>query len=108
MLHLLYGKPLSYPDNVSLKSKLRTPRKTYYQKDDLNGDTTYIFITDIINIFDKIFVDNDKRYASKEQREMLETYCIEADTSDISEFNKQLDNYLGGYLGEDNDVYFTK
>lgn len=89
-------------------SSIGSKNQYYYKEYGLDGSIEYVFLQDLIDIFDRVFINNNEKYASLEQRKLLKSYCKEADTGLLSELNQQLDNYLGGYLGEMNDVYFTK
>lgn len=93
--------------NSDINSTINSKNIYYYVSNNIDGSKDYEFLLSIISLFDKVFTEGDVGYLSREQKTLLNNYLNEADNK-LSEINEQLDDYLGGFLGETNEIYFTK
>lgn len=87
---------------------IHTGRDSYYEELELDGTTESVFILNFIKMLDLCIIRDNYKYLSIEQEDVLKNYFNNAVNMPLSDYNKQLDNYLGSYIGEENGRYFTK
>ena len=108
----------SVPTVKSINSELNTGSFAIYQKYRLDGSIEAVFHVNLIEILDRAFCLDGLRMLSIEQERYLTKYikqggvvtnALNSNSDDpygsLDEIFKQLDSFLGGYIGEDNGKY---
>ena len=108
----------SVPAVKSINSELNTGSFAIYQKYRLDGSIEAVFHVNLIEILDRAFCLDGLRMLSTEQEKYLTKYfkqggvvteALNSNSADpygsLDEIFKQLDSFLGGYIGEDNGKY---
>ena len=108
----------SVPTVKSINSELNTGSFAIYQKHHLDGSIKAVFHVNLIEILDRVFCLDGLRMLSIEQERYLTKYFKQGDVvtkalnsnsddpyDSLDEIFKQLDSFLGGYIGEDNGKY---
>ena len=108
----------SVPTVKSINSELNTGSFAIYQKYRLDGSIEAVFHVNLIEILDRAFCLDGLRMLSTEQEKYLTKYFKQGDVvtkalnsnsddpyGSLDEIFKQLDSFLGGYIGEDNGKY---
>ena len=75
----------------------------YWCIDRTSGTDEYKFVLDLVYLLDKVFVEKNMDIVDTEQKDLLERYIANANGV-LDEDCKKLDEYLGGYIQQD-DVY---
>ena len=117
------AKPYDFPRDIPPKgtlSEVNTGSAIFYDKHKMNGKDHAVFHFNLIDLLNRVFVDDGMRYLSIEQERFLSKFFKQADIvtkklnandSDpykgLDDVYKQLDNFLGSYLGV-NDGRFTR
>ena len=117
------AKPYDFPRDMPPKgtlSEVNTGDSVFYVKHRMDGKDHAVFNFNLIDLLNRVFVDDGMRYLSIEQERFLSKFFTQADVvtkkinaSDsnpykgLDEVYKQLDNFIGSYLG-DNDGRFTR
>ena len=99
-------------------SEVNTFDPIFITRQDMNGDKDAIYHVNLIYLLDNVFTKNNLNYLSIEQERYMKTFFNEADIvtkslnqleedsfKDMTRVMKQLDNFLGGYLGENDGRY---
>lgn len=99
-------------------SELNTADYIFYTKHHLDGTKETKFHVNLIDLLDRVFLEDALRYLSIDQERFIEKFCKQADSvtklinsdsdnpyKNMDDVFKQLDSFLGGYLGEDNGHY---
>lgn len=116
----------SYPDtpriSTSNERRLETGNGVFYERTNLYSNDAFEYYVNLIFLFDSAIMNDNLKLLSVEQERLLAQYFLEADTitppedvaledwiydfDSLSTKVKQLDEFLGSYLGE-NDGQFT-
>ena len=99
----LIAKHKCSPMRVSIHSK----EKAWYNDRELDNTYEHIFDISFIDRLDKAFIKDNYNYLSLNQEIALKQFFNDA-IGTLSDFSKQLDNYLGSYTGENNGRYIRK
>ena len=99
-------------------SELNTGEPVFYIKHHMDGTKEAIYHVNLIDLLDRVFVHDGLRFLSGEQERFMSKFFKEADivtdklsANDSNPFSKmdkiyrELDDFLGSYLGVDNGRY---
>lgn len=99
-------------------SELNSASPYFYIKHHLDGTCEVKYHVNIIDILERVFTGDAMRYLSIEQERFMSRFFKQADSAtkllnsgsatpfkDLDEVFKQLDNFLGSYVGDDNGRY---
>lgn len=111
----------SKPRNRSNNKKHETKKDTLYISNDLYGDNHSHYYIGLINLIDRAILDDNMYALSIEQEKLLTEYFLvakdyvpdasidldsyEYDFSNMVLHLQELDEFLGGYMGEEDDEY---
>ncbi len=90
------------------KYPLESREGSSYIKTNLDGSEGHTFSVDLIEVFDDVAVNNDLKLSTDQQEQLFLQYFEEAEytsSEDQSGIIIQLDEYFGGYYGEEDDNY---
>ena len=95
--------------------KLHTSKPIFYVKHTLEGDNKYIYHVGLIDILDRVFRFQGLKFSSKQQERFLERFFEACQTihendaedryNNVEDAFRDLDNFLGNYLGVDDGQY---
>ena len=99
-------------------SEINTGSPVFYVKHHMDGSKEAIYHVNLIDLLDRVFVLDGLRFLSIEQERFVSRFINQAGTatnaiksgttnpfSNMDEVYKQLDDFLGSYLGVDNGRY---
>ncbi len=99
-------------------SEVNTFDPIFITRQNMDGDKDAIYHVNLIYLLDNVFTKNNLNYLSIEQERYMKMFFNEADIvtkslnqleedsfKDMTRVMKQLDNFLGGYLGENDGRY---
>ena len=115
-----YDRPDRYMPAKGTLSEVNTGDAVFYVKHKMDGSNRAVFHFNLIDLLNRVFVDDGMRYLSIEQERFLSKFFKEAgivtdriNAKDenpyrgMDEVFKQLDNFIGSYIGV-NDGRFAR
>lgn len=105
-------------NNKNALSEINTGDFTYTKCRTFNNETKYVFHVNLIKLLDKLFLSNCYASVTPKQEAMIRKYAEEAGIAtdklndSVEDFRDemqliflQLDDFLGGYIGENSGKY---
>lgn len=99
-------------------SELNSADPYFYIKHHIDGTKEAKYHVNLIDLLDRVFTEDATRYLSIEQERFMSRFFKQADSvtkllnsnsatpfKDLDMVFKQLDSFLGSYIGEDNGRY---
>lgn len=87
-------------------SEINTANPVFITYEHIDGSIEYTYHVNLIHLLDRLFIYDYYDALSIEQEKFIKRYLKEADNiENMSEDMKQLDIFLGGYVGVDNGKY---
>lgn len=99
-------------------SELNSADSIFYIKHYMNGTKEAKYHVNFIDLLDRVFTGDAMRYLSIDQERFMYRFFKQADSAtkllnsgsatpfkDLDEVFKQLDDFLGSYMGDDNGRY---
>lgn len=107
-----------HPKDKGLPSEINSGDPLIYLQHHLDGTTESKFNVNLIDILDKVFIYNSMKFLSRKQERYIDKFlsaCQSINTNyennqedlyvDVDETFKNLDQFLGGYMGVDDGSY---
>ena len=107
-----YDRPDRYKPPKGTLSEVNTGNAVFYVKHKMDGSNRAVFHFNLIDLLNRVFTDDGMRYLSIEQERFLSKFFNQANVvtnrinnkvenpyKDMDEIYKQLDNFIGSYIG---------
>ena len=115
------GKMFIVPSTKPRKalSEINTAEPVFAVYENMDGTSNIKYHVNLIDLLDKVFIHNNQNFLSVEQDRFMDVFYKKADEvtkrlntdndnnpyRDMDAVMRQLDVFLGGYIGEDNGEY---